>query len=545
MNRNELLALSATIKNETAENANTANRIGGTLEEIVNSSVIISEIEQAPGQSLSKVMSQKSVTDQLALKIDKTQVKQTTGNSQTDLMSQYIISQEFDSRYKKTESDSRYFIKSAIVNDAVVLVQGGEFIDSGIRINNVMDDSVYLRTAASHLMNGGGLYLGENAVSLTSKNDADGLYINTAGGFVMINTLGSTLLSSDDEGLGNVMLSNPKVALMIINNDGLNTFVRGSNKVELLSGGTKLSVGNVYTDLGGYLHTFVLEDSDGNRILDYDYDGGQLNINTTTSFLYTAYFQEKVIVNELTSKTGRRLIDGSANKLVLGTGYDANKILESAAGKITIGPANFANHSLVFDENDVDDNNVRLSSRGNLLLSAESMATLTSAYGNVFVEAGSEIYINATYSANMAGQTVNINGAEEVHVESAYYIDIASETVYIHGYSDVSVANNYGSVIGLYSDGGISIGNGDQQIELSSMDGAIRIGVSGSGDNIFINGYANFDQNRAINNANFNSMKVSGGIFSGYGTAERVLISNTLGNVKAMTKAEFNAWLNS
>ena len=49
-----------------------------------------------PGTSTTDVMSQKAVTDELALKINKTSVKQTTGASTTDVMSQAAVSEHIN-----------------------------------------------------------------------------------------------------------------------------------------------------------------------------------------------------------------------------------------------------------------------------------------------------------------------------------------------------------------------------------------------------------------------------------------------------------------
>ena len=55
-----------------------------------------------PGTSTTDVMSQKAVTDELALKINKTSVKQTTGASTTDVMSQKAVTDELKKTAKKT-----------------------------------------------------------------------------------------------------------------------------------------------------------------------------------------------------------------------------------------------------------------------------------------------------------------------------------------------------------------------------------------------------------------------------------------------------------
>ncbi len=57
----------------------------------------VSDIKQTTGTSTKDVMSQKVVTDQLALKIDKSVIKQVVGNSTTDLMSQKVVSDNFSS----------------------------------------------------------------------------------------------------------------------------------------------------------------------------------------------------------------------------------------------------------------------------------------------------------------------------------------------------------------------------------------------------------------------------------------------------------------
>ncbi len=73
-------------------------------------------VVQTTGTSTTDVMSQKAVTDELALKVDKNSVKQTTGNSTTDVMSQKAVTDgiSYINVDKLIPSETTYTLQTAI-----------------------------------------------------------------------------------------------------------------------------------------------------------------------------------------------------------------------------------------------------------------------------------------------------------------------------------------------------------------------------------------------------------------------------------------------
>lgn len=101
-----------------ADNTNTINTLDrnvsqngsaiATLSTSVDKKVSKTDIVQSTGTSETAVMSQKAVNDALSTKVGKTDITQSTGTSETAVMSQKAVSDALSNVYTKAESDARY-----------------------------------------------------------------------------------------------------------------------------------------------------------------------------------------------------------------------------------------------------------------------------------------------------------------------------------------------------------------------------------------------------------------------------------------------------
>lgn len=91
MNINDLLALATVIKNENVANANTAERVGYLFAQIIESYLNLTQLTADTGADANKVIHQAALTALLNSKVDKSVIKQTGGESTTDLMSQKTV----------------------------------------------------------------------------------------------------------------------------------------------------------------------------------------------------------------------------------------------------------------------------------------------------------------------------------------------------------------------------------------------------------------------------------------------------------------------
>jgi len=242
---------------------------------------------------------------------------------------------------------------------------------------------------------------------------------------------------------------------------------------------------------------------------------------------------------------------------ILSLAAGGNVVFQASSDLTRIGSYGLYNHTLAFEEG--VENAVRLNSRASLTMLAENDITIGSndcgqvrliSDGSVSMDAESisvlsnsgNIYFEAPYIEMYSAG----NGFE---LSSGTYINIAANDgqLSMSGYSydlDAFQGSGYcGASITLGYPGGQNLV--EFNIHSRSNQKSIFEYLGGGSDLIRFNSYISFDSTKVINGANFNSMAVTGGMFLGYGTIERVMVSNSLGAVKSITKAEFNAWLNS
>lgn len=117
-NHTNLMFLRGDFEDFKADNTKTINTLDrnvsqngsaiATLSTSVDKKVSKTDIVQSTGTSETAVMSQKAVNDALSTKVGKTDITQSTGTSETAVMSQKAVSDALSNVYTKSESDARY-----------------------------------------------------------------------------------------------------------------------------------------------------------------------------------------------------------------------------------------------------------------------------------------------------------------------------------------------------------------------------------------------------------------------------------------------------
>ena len=82
------------------------DELKGITDDLESDKVDKTAIKQTTGSSTTDIMSQKAISDELGLKVDKSSIKQVTGSSTTDLMSQKAITDELGLKSDKTYVDN-------------------------------------------------------------------------------------------------------------------------------------------------------------------------------------------------------------------------------------------------------------------------------------------------------------------------------------------------------------------------------------------------------------------------------------------------------